>query len=163
MLNRYLIAATFFGCAACFAQDTPPEAPKFYKLDFVVKELSAGKVTNSRAYSTITRAEHSSQSIRTGDKVPVSAGGNAFTYLDVGVNIDVMDVAQTGADLRMHVTADISSAEKDTGLPNAPIIRQTRWSSDVVVPLKRATVLFSSDSPASKSQTQLELTATMVQ
>jgi hypothetical protein len=169
MLNRYLIAATFFGCAACFAQDATPETPKFYKLEFVVKELSGGKVTNSRTYMTIGRAEHSNQSIRTGDKVPVSTGGGGFTYIDVGVNIDITDIAQAANDLRMHVTADISSAEKEpvTAEPRPiqpnPIIRQTRWSSNVVLPLKRATVLFSSDSTASKSQTQLELTATMLQ
>ncbi|HWD98410.1 MAG TPA: hypothetical protein VG345_05225 [Bryobacteraceae bacterium] len=162
MLNRYLIAAAFFACATCIAQEPAPASPKFYKLEFVVKELSAGKVTNSRSYVTIGQAEHSNQSIRTGDKVPVSTGGGGFTYIDVGVNIDVTDIAQAGNDLRMHVTADISSAEKDPGLPN-PIIRQTRWSSNVVLPLKRATVLFSSDSTGSKSQTQLELTATMLQ
>jgi hypothetical protein len=162
MLNRYLIAAVFFACTACFAQEPAPEPPKFYKLEFVVKELSGGKVMNSRSYTTITRGEHNNQSIRTGDKVPVSTGSGGFTYIDVGVSIDVVDVAQSGNDLRMHVTADFSSAEKDPGLPN-PIIRQTRWSSNVVLPLKKGTVLFSSDSTASKSQTQLELTATPLQ
>jgi len=71
----------------------------------------------------------------------------------------VTHLMQTGNDLRLQVTADISSAEKDTTLPN-PIIRQTRWSSAIVLPLKKPTVLFSADSTGSKSQTQLELTAT---
>jgi hypothetical protein len=156
MLTRSFLALIIIS-AGCFAQEAPPEQPKFYKLEFVVKELNAGKVTNSRSYMTIGRAERSMQSIRTGDKVLISN-----SYIDLGVNIDVTDIAPTGNDLRMRVTAEISSAEKDQSLPN-PIIRHTRWSSDVLLPLKRATVLFSSDSTASKSQTQLELTATMVQ
>ncbi len=162
MLIRTTIAALLL-TAACFAQDNaPPEQPRFYKLDFAVKELSAGKVTNARSYVTIVRAEHSTQSIRTGDKVPVPAGPSGsgqFTYIDVGVNIDVTDVTQAGSDLRLHVGADVSSAEKDGTLPN-PIIRQTRWSSTVILPMRKPTTLFSSDSAGSKTQTQFELTAT---
>jgi hypothetical protein len=158
MLKRYFLAA-FFISMSCFAQETPPDSSRFYKLEFTLKELSGGKVTNSRSYVTIGRSQHNNQSIRTGDKLPVAQGGGAFTYLDVGVNIDVTDLAQTGNDLRLHVTSDISNAEKDPALP-APIIRQTRWSSSVVLPLKKPTILFSSDSTGSKSQTQLELTAT---
>jgi hypothetical protein len=161
MLLRYFLAA-FFVCATCFAQDTPSDQSRYYKLDFTVKELTGGKVTNSRSYVTIGHSQQSHQSIRTGDKVPVQQNGNLWSYIDIGVNIDVMDLAQSGNDLRLHVTADISSAEKDAALPQ-PIIRHTTWSSNVVVPLRKPTVLFSSDATGSKSQTQLELLATPLQ
>jgi len=161
MLKRYILAALFIS-TTCLAQNAPPDPSRFYKLEFTVKELSSGKVTNSRSYVTIVHAQDNTQSIRTGDKLPVAQGGGGFTYIDVGVNIDVTYLTQTGNDLRLHVTADISSAEKDSTLPN-PIIRQTRWSSAIVLPLKKPTVLFSSDATASKSQTQLELTATPLQ
>lgn len=161
MLLRYFLAALFV-CATCFAQDTPPDQSRYYKLEFTVKELNAGKVTNSRSYVAIGRSQNKIQSIRTGDKVPVPQGGGGFSYIDVGVNIDVFDLAQSGNDLRLNVTADITSAEKDAALPQ-PIIRQTRWSSNVVLPLRKPTVLFSSDATGSKSQTQLELLATPLQ
>jgi hypothetical protein len=161
MLKRYFLAA-FLISMSCFGQDTPPDASKFYKLEFTLKELSGGKVANSRSYISIGHAQHSNQSIRTGDKLPVAQAGGGFTYVDVGVSIDVTDVTQTGNNLQLHVTADISSAEKDSALPT-PIIRQTRWSSTVVLPLKKPTVLFSSDSTGSKSQTQLELVAAPLQ
>ena len=74
----------------CFAQN--PEASKFYKLDFVVKEVEGTKVLNSRAYSMIVSTEKSSppSSIRTGSRVPTptSAGNTQFTYIELGVNID---------------------------------------------------------------------------
>ena len=161
MLQRYFLAALFL-CATCFAQEAPPDQSRFYKLEFTVKELSGGKVTNSRLFVTTGRNQKQIQSIRTGDKVPIPQAGGAFTYMDVGVNIDVFDLTQSGNDLRLVVTADISSAEKDSALPQ-PIIRHTTWSSSVVLPLRKPTVLFSSDASGSKSQTQLELVATPLQ
>jgi hypothetical protein len=44
----------------------------------------------------------------------------------------------------------------------APVIRQNRWSSNVVVPLKKPTLIFASDDATSKRQMQLELTAAPV-
>jgi hypothetical protein len=162
MLLRYFLAVVLV-CASCFAQDTPPDqSSRFYKLDFTVKELTGGKVTNSRSYVTIGRSQKQIQSIRTGDKVPVSQAMNTWSYIDVGVKIDVLDLVQSGNDLRLNLTADISSAEKDPALPQ-PIIRHTTWSSNVVLPLRKPTVLFSSDATGSKSQTQLELVATPLQ
>jgi hypothetical protein len=161
MLLRYF-AFALFCCATCFAQDTPSDQSRFYKLDFTVKELTGGKVTNSRSYVTIGHSQKNNQSIRTGDRVPVQQSVGGFSYIDVGVNIDVTDLAQSGNDLRLHVAAEISSAEKDAALPQ-PIIRQTRWSSNVVLPLRKPTVLFSSDATGSKSQTQLELLVTPLQ
>ncbi len=161
MLHRYVLAALFL-CTTCIAQEPPADQAKFYKLDFTVKELNGGKVTNSRSFATVVgRNRNRNQSIRTGDKVPVQQGGS-FSYIDVGVNIDVTDLMQTGNNLELNVTADISSVEKDAALPQ-PIIRQIRWASSVDVPLRKPTVLFSSDATGSKSQTQLELLATPLQ
>ena len=155
-----------------FAQE--PEAPKgpelskFYKLEFVVKEVEAGKVLNTRAYSMTVEANATggrASSIRTGTKVPYSSGANQWNYADVGVNIDCSSVRQAQRDLSLSVSADISSVQTEAGASETsmrPIIRQNRWSSSVIVPLARPTVLFSSDDPASKRQMQLELTANLV-
>ena len=164
MLKRVLLAILLvFG--ACFGQEQSADQGKSYKLDFVIKELSGGKVTNSRSYMMVARGQHGNQMLRTGDKVPVPTGassaGTSWTYIDVGVNIDVIDLVRDGNDLRMHVTADITSAEKDSATPQ-PIIRQNRWGSDVIVPIRKPTTLFSSDSTSSKSQTQVEVTATPI-
>jgi len=76
---------------ACLAEDTAAPA-KFYKLDFVVKEVEGTKVLNTRSYSFLTSTPITSGcQIRTGNKVPVAGGG----YLDVGVSIDCYEVKET--------------------------------------------------------------------
>lgn len=74
----------------CLAQK-PTEEPKYYHLDFVVKELESGKVINTRSYTTTVATGAGTSVIRSGTKVPISTSGDAqgsLTYLDVGVNID---------------------------------------------------------------------------
>jgi hypothetical protein len=56
------------------------------------------------------------------------------------------------------VAAEVSSAAETPDAP-APVIRQVKWNSPVIVPLGKPTVIFSSDDPSSKRQMQLELTA----
>jgi hypothetical protein len=147
----------------CFAQSAS-EQGKYYHLDFVVKELDGGKVVNARHYLTsmMTGAEHGSGcSIRTGSKVPVpvSGGGSQFSYIDVGVNIDCSAAQETDGNLALGVVAEVSSAASSS---NPPIIRQNKWNSRVIVPVGKATMIFSSDDLASKGQIQVELTATPI-
>ena len=158
-----MLMVLMIGAGACLAQSEPPrqtEPPKAYQLDFVLKELEDGKVINSRNYSTMIAA--GSCSIRSGDKVPVvtKSGAQAeFTYIDVGVNIDCAFMQEIQGRLSLNVKADISSAQPDS---TRPLVRNTRWSSNVIVPLKKATVLFTSDDTSSRKRMQLELTASPV-
>jgi len=155
-----------------FAQTpaAPKEPPKFYKLEFVFHEVDGGKVLNSRSYSAIASAGGDVLTIRAGGRVPISSGGTQFTYYDLGVNIDCRAITEVPRDqaLSLTVTADISSIPTEAGSPvgpppPAPTIRQTKWSSGVIVPLKKPTLLFASDDLMSKRQVQLELTATPIQ
>ena len=146
---------------ACLAQDAVP--PKFYKLEFVVKEVEGTKVLNARAFSVTASTDRLEAKclIRTGSKLPTPGGG----YLDVGVNIDCYNVKQTQIPegVSLTVSADISSIPQEPPMPgSAPMIRQNRWTSNVIVPLKKPTVLFSSDDLTTKHQMQLELTATPI-
>ncbi len=103
-------------------------------------------------------------SIRTGSKVPVRSGTSIpqYQYVDVGVNIDSRNAREIQDQLALTVSADVSSyvAEADA---SAPLVRQTKWNSTVIVPFKKPTVIFSSDDPTSKRQMQLELTATRIE
>src|SRR5215469_13404622 len=141
---------------AAFAQDATPS--KFYRLDFVVKEIETGKVLNARSYSVTVSASGSHNcSIRTGSRVPYSTG-KEYTYLDVGVSIDCYHVKEAPDGLALDMGVDISSAlQESTNPPNLPpIVRQNKWGSTVIVPLRKATVVFSSDDVTTKRQTQLE-------
>ncbi len=174
------LAAALFGNSA-FAQTAQSqeakadEPAKYLHLDFTIKDIDNGKVVSTRTYSTISAAGRSC-SIRSGDKVPVPTDKSAFTYLDVGVNIDCSGLRLTGNQLALHVIADItgqvtdgSATVKVAGAPvelspirDAPIIRQNRWNSDAIVPLGKATTLCSFDGVATKRQMQIELTATLI-
>jgi hypothetical protein len=154
--------ALLAGTAFAQTETKPVDDPTFYRLDFVVKELDAGKPINSRAYSMTISSGRGSQnsSIRTGSKVPAAAGDGKNTYIEVGISVDCRFAKMVGADLALYVGADISSvAEPST---NPPVIRNNRWGSDVIVPLRKPTTIFSSDDAMSKRQMQLELTATPI-
>ena len=153
---------------SCLGQAVEPT--KFYKLEFVVKEVEGTKVVNSRSYLMTVPVEAPGQngpaggSIRTGSRVPTptatGAGASAgFNYIDVGVSIDCRTLREFQSDVSMYISADISSHSIEPNLP-APLIRQNKWSSTVLVPAKKPTVVYASDDATSKRQLQLELTAT---
>jgi hypothetical protein len=149
---------------SCLGQAVEPA--KFYKLEFVVKEVEGTKPVNSRSYFMTVPVEAPGQnggggSIRTGSRVPVptSAGGGGFNYIDVGVNIDCRGVHEIQSEISMYISADISSHTTEPTLP-APLIRQNKWMSTVLIPIKKPTVVYAADDPMSKRQLQLEVTAT---
>lgn len=158
--------------APCFSQTEPAKAAdeptKYFRLDFVVKELEGGKVVSARSYSSVSSTgSRESCSIRTGEKIPTQTGKEAFTYLDVGVNIDCDSLRVVGNQLALHIHADISGLVSDPpngpGVINSqPMIRQNRWASSVIIPIGKPTTIFSSDGTTTKRQTQLELTATPI-
>lgn len=180
MLKRTVITPFAFAIAlaTAFAQNPEPakntEPAKFYRLDFVVKEVEGGKVLNARAYSIITAGDaRETASLRTGTKIPVVTGSTlqSFQYIDVGVNIDCRSIREVQRDLSLYVSAEVSSVPSEsaqattavtTAIAPAPAVRQNRWSSWVILPLKRPTLIFSSDDLASKRQMQVELTVTPI-
>jgi len=159
--------------APCFPQTTenkPAEPAKYFRLDFTVKEIEGGKVLTSRSYSTaLSNEKGDNVSIRTGDKVPIVTGKDQVSYQDVGVNIDCNALKLVDNELALYVRANISSVVPDVqlktpgdSLPGNPVIRNTSWGSTVLIPLKKAVTVFSSDGATTKRQTQLELTATPI-
>ena len=144
----------------CRAQDAQAvkEPAKFYKLDFVVKEVEAGKVLTAKNYSVIVSNGQKGQSeIRAGSKVPVGEPGN-YHMIDVGTNIDCNSVTESHDELSFYLVAEVSSLLQETD-PH-PVIRQNRWVSTVIVPLKKPSVVFSSDDNTTKRVMELEVTAT---
>lgn len=140
------------------------EGVKFYKLDFAVKEVEGGKVVNSRTFSTmlslhVPGSSSPQSSIRSGGRVPVTTG-NGTSFFDLGVNLDVRELRESAqGDVSVFITADISTIAQET--PSAiPVVRQNKWTGAVLIPLKKPTVVFTSDDLSSKRQVQLELTAT---
>jgi type II secretory pathway component GspD/PulD (secretin) len=153
------------------ASGAPAESgPKsFYQLNFVVRELENERVVNSRSYSIILSNDNERSSIRAGEKVPfssISGERSEWQQIDVGVNIDCAKLQDLGGRVALKISAEISSLMENHGdsSPPAslPIIRNNRWESNVMLPLKEATILYSSDDPASKRKMQLQLTVTTI-
>ncbi len=165
MLLRSLLTVAAL-TAVCFGQ-SEAEGSRYYQLDFQVKQLEGGKVTSSRTHSTMLLAgkESTGCSIRSGNRVPYATGDNNLQniqYMEVGVNIDCKFAKEIGTQLAMVVSGDISSfVLSSERTPNqAPVTRSVRWNSNVLLHLKKATVIFSSEDPGTKLTTQLEVTAT---
>ena len=159
-----LFLTLVLAAGACLAQkpESPKEPPRFYKLDFVVKELDNGKLLNARSYSITGSTDGSPSQIRTGSKIPVpsSPGSTQFSFIDVGVHIDCRSIKEAGSELSLAVATEISSTVRESIPSSYPIVRQNRWDATVLVPLRKPTVIFSSDDAATTHQIQLELTVT---
>ena len=164
----WILTAILMMAGTAFAQAEKESATAFYHLEFVTKELDENKVINSRSYSMIVsdRSNEGGDSIRTGTRLPIATGANPtqYTYVDLGVSIDCRNVREVSGQLAVLISADISTAASETGVASAlpPVIRQYKWNSTVIVPLRKATQVYSSDDLASKRKFQLELTATPV-
>ena len=183
MLICCLLCLTLGWGLKAFAQDTVkgPESPKaaeppahYYHLEFVVQETgSDGKPTNSRTYSGTVSTSRSDRgfSMRTGSRVPVVTGGPApddksmpvqYQYIDVGVSIDARDAREEGDKLALSLNADISSLAGTPSPLGAGVIRQNKWQAGALVPIGKATVVFTSDVLDNKGGMQLVLTVTPV-
>jgi hypothetical protein len=171
MLNTGKLRAVFLMSAfmpgICFGQTqkAPTEQQKFYRLDFVIKEVADGRVINDRSYAIMisTGASSFPGEIRTGNKVPYG-GSNSTQYVDVGVNLDCESARDLENQLALHVAAEVSNLAPGQTAGNGPLplLRENKWRSDVILPLRKPTIIFSSDDPTSTHKMQVELTATPI-
>ena len=167
MKTIYAIGVFALLAAAAAGQNTatPADQLKFYNLEFQVKEVEAGKVVNGRSYYLMVSSESNPAQLRTGGKMAYATGAaGQFNYFDVGVNIDCRGARERGGELALTINADVTSVLPiPEGAINAPpMIRQNRWGSNVIVPLRKPTVIFSSDDSTGKRKMQLELMATPI-
>lgn len=67
--------------------------------------------------------------------------------------------------MTFYLAADVSSvaAPKDPGVAAPPVMEQNKWQGQVLVPIGKATTVFSSDDIQSKGGMQLIVTATLLQ
>src|SRR5581483_5189409 len=147
---------TGIAVTTCVGQESP--APKFYKLDFVIKEVEANKVLNARTYSILAATGPSSSpySIRTSVQIQVGPPDH-WQQVEIGTRIDCHKLVEIQNQLSLTVSVDVTGLAQET--TNLPLVRHFIWGSEVLVPIKKPTVGFSSDNATSKAQMQVELTA----
>jgi len=173
-VGRRITAQDTASTPASKTQDTAKPPVHYFHLDFVVEELGAdGKPVNSRNYSTsVSTGPKGGMSIRTGSRIPVVTGSTEssgkesqqFQYVDVGVNFDVNDAHETGSQLAMNLTVDLSAlAQPIDPSTHQPVIRQNRWQAALLIPVGKPSVAFTSDSLDNKGSTRVVVTATSLQ
>jgi type II secretory pathway component GspD/PulD (secretin) len=176
-----IVAGSFALAHVAMAQDAPkPEgggAPvHYYHLQFVIQELNAeGKVNNSRSYTaTVSTARDETASVRVSSRVPVITGSyqsdekNAlvntqYQYIDLGTNIDTSHAQEVDHRLSLNVTADVSSMATIDPRLHAPVIRENKWRSVVLIPIGKATTIFTSDSLDSTGSMRMVVTVTPIE
>jgi len=155
------------------AQDAKSSRPTaVYKVDYVFSELQNDKRVNTRSYSLLVRSRERG-SIRLGDRLPITTatkeGNTQFQYFDIGVNVDCRvedtDLADLNSSVDLFTNIEISnlapgqSGENRTG---NPIVRQTKFQNENIVPLGKPVLLSSADEVDGTRRLQIEVTATKV-
>jgi hypothetical protein len=141
---------------------------KFYRLDYVLREMDGSKEISKRTYSVTSKTDGSYKQLRTGTRVPVIMGEPVngrpqYQYMDVGINIDTQ-TREDEAGLMVEVTAEMSSiaasegAQATPSLP--PLVRQQKVGGAVPVTPGKSTLVFSADEPTSSRRFELSVTAT---
>ena len=163
MTRRWVMGlmAVAMAAGACLGEE-PAGPTKFYKLEFVVKEVAGTKVLNSRTYVSIVSTATHKLEIRSGSKIPYAVSPSHVEQIDVGVSIDGFGIKEEGDRLEFVVVAEVSSVAEATAGQGNPTIRQNKWTSEVVVPLRKPTLLFSSENVDAKTQMEVEVTATPI-
>ncbi|HWZ11787.1 MAG TPA: hypothetical protein VNX22_01465 [Acidobacteriaceae bacterium] len=138
---------------------------RYFRLDFVVRELDGKRTVSSRNYSMPIMANdrfHRGAAIRTGNRVPVLVSTKDTQYLDIGVNIDCSEPETIGAELSMLLTADISSLPDLPGgsQSSPPILWSTKWRSATLVAIAKPTIVFTAEDEHTGHVLQVEVTAT---
>jgi hypothetical protein len=161
-------------------QDTPEASPArtgpYLKLVYRTLQIGEdGKAVSSHSYSTIAVANtgHASPSeIRSDDKIPIvvsnsSSGDTQYQYQNVGTDIDAYGAKLSGNQLTVNLSVNLNEIAKsdvtaEKPIAPAPVVRQLKWQSDVIVTVGKPTIVFTSDSPSNTGKTELELTATEI-
>jgi type II secretory pathway component GspD/PulD (secretin) len=140
---------------------------KSYRLTYAITESDRGKQIGIQHCSLIL-AEGGRTTLKQGSKVPVGTGSfdqgkgstqTQFTYLDVGLNIDVsIDPLAQGVRLKSKVEQSSIAEEKSTFGAAEPIVRQiVLESTSILLPGKPST-LGSLDVPGSTRHLEIEVT-----
>jgi type II secretory pathway component GspD/PulD (secretin) len=137
---------------------------KNYRLTYTVTEMDGGKQIGTQHYAIILTSDQTT-TLKLGNRVPVvtsSAPGaqTQFTYIDVGMNIDVtLTTMGDGAILKSSVDQSSVAPEKvDVGGGTyQPIVRQSSLRGESFLAPGKSQSLGSMDIPGSTSHLQIDV------
>ena len=150
------------------------EKPIVYRLEYTITEMDGAKKLSSRSYS-LQVEDHHKGTMRVGTRVAVPSGSftsgateqaTQYTYMDVGVNLDVTPSTIDATSIRLETSVDINSLVTPDG-SNAPsrrppATRQCRDQASTIIPLDKPVTLTTQDDPSYNTSMQVQVIAHIV-
>lgn len=137
-----------------------------YRITYTMAESDSGKQIGVQHYTLVAAAgQHISS--KQGSKIPVSTGSykesgggmqQQFTYLDIGMNIDVtvLPIA-TGLQIKTKVEQSSVSDESIIAGVREPVVRQTVYDGSANVVLGKAQAIGRMDLPGSTRHVDIDV------
>jgi len=148
--------------AVLSAQERQDKNPLVYRVDFTIRDAADSAAKAARRYSMLLEAGQPNASLRSGNRIPVTAGSNT-QYYDVGVNIDCR-LRENGDKVTVIGTVEVSAVTPATpaNTGGLPVIASTKSSLLASVTPGKPAVLTSFEDPAAKSRFEVEVLAAPV-
>ena len=143
---------------------------KTYRLTYTVRDMDDNKQIGIQHFSLIV-VSGARTTLKSGSKIPIVTASNSdsngskseFTYVDVGLNIDVsLDESASGVRLRTKLERSSVSEEKSIGGIQEPVIRQTVLEGTSILTQGKPEVLGSLDIPGSTRHVDVEVSLAVV-
>src|SRR5215470_5858633 len=113
---------------AARAEEEKSDNWRFYKLDFVVRELEGGKSISTRNYTLMTKSGDWQQ-LRVGTRVPITVEDKKIQYQDIGLSVDCR-ILEGARNTSLVAKAEISSfANPDGALSGTPLMRHVQMNT----------------------------------
>ena len=142
-----------------------PRIVTWYRVDLAINEFENGKKTNTRHYTMHVSDWGNQTSMKLGTRVPVprSSANGDFSYIDVGLSINMRIIGQ-GDDHTMEMSFDLTSfaipeQAKETAA-GQPVLRQVQTSNWIPVTTTKPVVVAGLDDPNSTKRYEFEATLT---
>jgi hypothetical protein len=134
-----------------------------YRLEVKISENTDGKKT-SRTYTLLTEPQQKGK-LRIGSKVPIQTSEKAYTYTDVGKNIDCVIRSESEHTVSLGLAIEVSAVatEEHVGAGSAnssPVIEGVHLETNVTLQLGAPTIVSNFQDPVTKRDFQIEATAT---
>jgi hypothetical protein len=140
-----------------------------FKVDFTIRDTGDAGGKTGRKYSLLVYGLDKGV-FKIGNRVPVATstsgggmGNTQYTYIDVGVNIDVMLRPEPSGKVGVHADMDLSSALANEKAPGAsPTISQIKVAITTAISPGKPTVVASFDDPVTSRKFDVEALVTKV-
>jgi hypothetical protein len=152
-MRKALVLAVVLAASVCAQQRD------VFKVDFTVRDSGDAGGKTGRKYSLMVYGQEKGV-FKIGNRVPVTTGtgsvNSQYTYVDVGVNLDVTLQEMLGR-ISMRADVDLSTAVMNEKMPGAaPTISQIKLAIFTSVPPAKPTIVASFDDPVTARKFDIE-------